>query len=1059
MKRTLLFNKNSRYLRTAFVLVLTIFTMSTSFGQSRRITGKVTDNAGPIAGASIKVKGSTEGAMTNAAGSYSINVANNAVLTVSFIGYVTQEVNVNGRANINVVLETENQQLQQIVVIGYGTAKRRDVTGSVSSISAAQIEKVPVANVDQALQGRAAGVQVTNNGGAPGSGVTLTIRGVGSFAGTSPLYVVDGYPTEGIGNINPNDIASMDVLKDASSTAIYGNRAANGVIIITTKRGTKNGAQVVFDTYGSIETEPKKYDVLNANEWATLANKVGIAENYDRLPEWSNPSALRNSDWQDYIYRQGYRQNYNLAIRGGGEKTQSSISLGYFDQRGIVIQSWYKRVNLSANLDYTPKSWLKSSSSIKFNRNTSRVALGSGIGSIGNLSKLPPTVTGNKLTDQIDDGHGNYGFFTPTNSQIKNFSNPVYGIVNNDTNGASIGLQAVSSLEATIFSGFKIKTNFGMNVGSYSGYSFNPTDNRSQTQYGTNFSSGLNSYSQSANDYYETLWENTLSYDKSFGLHTINFVGGISQQLYATRNLSVGGNALPNDQLRDIGSIPRESLTNFSGNSGNSALASQFARVSYNFASKYYANATVRRDGSSKFAKGNQYGIFPSGSLMWRIKEESLLKNNDAISDLKLRASYGSVGNQNGIAAFQYLSLYTQGGTATSTGNNGYPFNGVYQPGYVLSFLPNPNLKWETSKQTSIALETAFLHGDLSLIVEYYKKESSDFLLNIATPAQTGFSSATRNVGSIENHGIELTLNYKHAINDFNYNIGLNISTISNKVKRLATNQTYVDNLNGQGFSSTGANNWTTYTRSYLNGPVGTFFGFKADGIFQTQAEIDQLNAATAAKYGAGVQYDPSAKPGDRRFKDLNGDGRINNDDRTNIGSPLPDFYGGLNIDLSYKQFDMNVFFNGSYGNKIFNYMESTLESFQQTGGGVGIQNISREYLQNAWSPTNPSNRYSRITANEQHGNTRPADLWVENGSYLRLKNLQIGYTLPSAIAQKISASKIRFYLSSQNLFTVTNYSGLDPEIGSSGGPTGNGIDVGTYPISKFYTVGLNVTF
>ncbi|MEO7214726.1 TonB-dependent receptor [Mucilaginibacter sp.] len=1057
MEKTLLLKENSKYFRLLLAAVLTVFTFFNASAQVKTVTGRVSDNAGPVPGASVQVKGNPTGTVTDSKGNYRINVPTNAVLVFSFVSYATQEVAVGDRAVVDVVLSSFNRSLDEVVVVGYGSSKRKDLTGSVSSISAAQIEKVPVTTVDQALQGRAAGVQVTNNDGAPGSGVSITIRGVGSFGGTNPLYVVDGYPTQGIGNLNPSDIASIDVLKDASAAAIYGNRASNGVVVITTKRGTKNGAQISFDSYGSIQTTPKTYEVLNASEWATIANIVGVAEGFDRLPEWSNPSALRNLDWQDYAYRTGSRQSYNLSVRGGGEKAQGAVSMSYYDQQGIVIGSWYNRINLSANLDYTPKSWIKSSTSIKFSRNKSRVAFGSGTGSLGNLSKLPPTMTGNKFTDQIDDGNGNYGFYTPTNQQIKNWGNPVYGIKVPDRDGGSNNLQMVSSLEATIWDGLKVKTNFGMNVNNYSDFFFSPTDNRVRDQYGAAISPGQNFYSQNANDSYEYLWENYLTYDKIIGKHTINFVGGISTQKNQFRYLNAGGNNLINDALRNIGSIPQTFLS-AGGNTSNSSLTSQFARLNYNFDNKYYVQGTVRRDGSSKFAEGHQYGIFPSGSIMWRPKSEAFLKDVTALSDLKIRASYGEVGNQNNIDAFQYLSLYSPGSSATAGDNNGYPFNKVWQPGYVLAFLPNPNLRWETTKSTNIGIDASFLKGDLTATVEYFRKESKDFLLRVQTPAQTGFSDAVRNVGAIENHGFEFSLNYKHSIKDFNYSIAFNISTITNKVVRLASNLEYVENLVGQGFSNTGANNWTSYTRSYVGGKVGDYYGFKADGLYQTQAEIDALNAAAVAKYGPGTQYDPFAKPGDRKFKDLNGDGKINDQDRTSLGSPIPKFFGGFNLDLSYKQFDMSAFFYGSYGNKIFNYMESTMESFMQTGGGVGIQNISREYAQNAWTATGSTNRYSRITSSEQHGNTRPSDQWIESGSYLRLRNLQIGYSLPLTIAKKITASKVRLYVAAQNLFTITKYSGLDPEIGGNG-PTATGIDVGTFPMSKFYTVGLNVTF
>ncbi|MEP6627598.1 MAG: TonB-dependent receptor, partial [Ginsengibacter sp.] len=442
------------------------------------------------------------------------------------------------------------------------------------------------------------------------------------------------------------------------------------------------------------------------------------------------------------------------------------------------------------------------------------------------------------------------------------------------------------------------------------------------------------------------------------------------------------------------------------------------------------------------------------------------LKSVDFLSDLKIRASYGEIGNQTNAGTFQYLGQYTSGPAATTGGNNGYPFNKVYQPGLVLNSLPNPNLKWETSDQTDIGIDAAFLKGALTLTVDYYKKRSRDFLLNIPVPPQTGFTSAYRNVGSIDNTGIELALNYNHTTaNQFTYAIGVNFSTVNNKLLSLATGQTYINNLGNLGFSSTGANNWVNYSRSTIGGPVGEFYGFTAAGIFQSQKEIDDLNAIAAAKYGVGIQYQPKAVVGDRKFADINNDGRISDADQSALGSPIPKFFGGLNLDASFKGFDFNAFFYGVSGNKIFNYQERTLESFVSSTGSVGIENIGTKYFDNAWTPTNQSNRYAVITANDFNANTRPSNLYVEDGSYLRLRSLTIGYTLPGNLAGKITASKIRVYISGQNLFTLTKYSGLDPEIGTpvdvNGNrlPTAAGIDVGTYPSSKFYTFGLNVTF
>lgn len=1070
---------NKKRVKVFFFLFFLSFSFQFLSAQNGVIKGRVTAGDTALSNITVQVKGTTKSTQTNNDGEYTIAAAPNATLVFTSVGYAPQEVRVNNQASIDVKLQGTTTQLEQVVVIGYGSQKRKDLTGSVSSVNAEQIAKVPVTTLDQAIQGRASGVQITNNDGAPGGGVQIQIRGVGSLGNNDPLYVVDGYPISGgINTLNPNDIATIDILKDASATAIYGNRASNGVVIITTKRGKRGGVTLSLDGLTSIQARPKMYKVLNAQQFGTLANAQAAVDGYTPLPEWANPSALTNADWQDALYQTGLRQNYNFALRGGSDKVQTAFSAGYFDQKGIVLGSGFKRYNLSANVDYTAFSWLRSSTSIKYTRGDSKVPFGTGgqgaSGGIGYLTKLPPTVSGNSLTSRIKDASGNYGFFNPNDQSVRNWgSGPVYTIETQDQKNLTNYFLGSTSLEATIVTGLKIKTNLGVNTNDYSGYYFTPSDVRALTQYGTGTQTSQNFYSQSANNTFEWLWENTLSYSKTLGAHTIDFVGGISSQKNTFRQIGGQGNNLTSDLLRDLGQLP--ALTNVYGNQVTVAYASQFARLNYSFMDKYLITGTVRRDGSSRFAPGHQYGVFPSGSIAWRVKQESFLKDVNALSDLKIRASYGQIGNQLTAGTFQYLAQYSSGPGANNSGNNGYPFNKTYQPGLVLSALPNTDLKWEISKQTDIGLDAAFLNGSLTFSADYYEKKSQDFLLYIPIPFQTGFTNAFRNVGSISNKGVELSLNYNHTVKkDFQYSVGVNVTTVKNKLLSLATGQTYINNLASLGFSTTGSNNWGTFSRSYVGGPVGQFYGYKSAGIFQTTKEIEDLNAISIAKYGAGQYYQPTSKgsavAGDRKFVDLNNDGRITADDQTSLGSPIPKVFGGVNLDATYKGFDFNVFLYGVYGNKIFNYQQRTLESLATTTGSVGIQNMGLEYYQNAWAPTNHSNRYAIITANDFNANTRPSDVYVEDGSYLRLRNFTVGYTLPASLLSRYAVTRLRLYLSAQNLFTITKYSGLDPEVGIPQGTdpvtgqavrnvTASGVDVGTYPSSRFYTVGLNVTF
>jgi TonB-linked SusC/RagA family outer membrane protein len=1032
-----------------------------SFAQTRQITGTVTSADGAVPGASVSVKGTTTGVMTDVNGGFKLSVTGNPTLVVSVIGYTTKEVAVGASNSYTIRLESNVSALNEVVVIGYGTAKRKDLNGAVSSINAETIAKLPVPSLDLALQGRAAGVQVTANDGAPGGNTTILIRGVGSLAsgGNNPLYVVDGYPLDGgINNFNTNDIATIDVLKDASATAIYGIRGANGVVIITTKKGRKDGVQLSVDAYNSFQAQPKKYDLLNAQQWATLANEIGDADqNFVELANWRNPGSLTTADWQNALYRTGKTQSYSIAVRGGSEKVQTAASIGYYDQKGIVVGSYFKRVTLGLNSDYQATKWLKSSTSAKYTYQTSNNPFGTG--ALGNLTQLIPTLDGgNSATSQIKDANGNYGFYNPINTYTAKYNNPLYSIENNEYENIGNLLLTSSSLEATIIDGLKIKTNAGVRLNTYSGSFFQPEDTRVQQQYpGAVPTNAL--YSQRQNNTFEWLWENTLSYDKTFGQHGISFVGGVSEQ--STSFTANGGSGIPkNSVIRDLAQLSNLQFDNEGNGKTITTLASQFGRLTYRFMDRYSINGTVRRDGSSKFDEGHKYGVFPVAGATWRAKEEPFLKNVTWLNDLKFRGSYGKVGNQGSIGSFQYQALYSTGLPAASSGNLGYPFNKLYQGGIAQSQPANDKLRWETDYQTDIGMDISFLNGDLSLSVDWFKRDSKDFLLTLAAPAQSGYNFITRNVGSMENKGIEIAVNYKHTVNEVRYGVSLTMSAIKNKLTAITSGTDFVTNFGGLGLTGPG---WSdnTFTKTYIGQSVGSFYGYKTKGIFQTAAQIAALNAAAATKFPSNpYYYQVATSPGDRYFEDTNGDGHVTVDDQVNLGSPLPKFYGGLNFDVSYRAFDVNAYFYGVYGNKILNYQQSSLQSFQNRGF-VGVENVSLQYYQNRWTSSNPSNVYTRATYSDaQILSNVPSSTWIENGSFLKLKNVTVGYTLPKSITDRVSVAKVRLYFSTQNLFTITSYTGLDPEIGIQGGnPTQNGIDNGTYPGSKFYTVGLNVTF
>jgi len=1060
------YKKRIRYF---FVSSIFLLFFSVAFSQQKTVTGRVTDqDSKPLFNATVTVKGTNISTTTNADGQYSITLPSNAnTLIFSYVGYQVNEMSIQGNTTVSVTMQPQSNSMNEVVVIGYGVSKRRDVTGAVSSVTASQIEKVPVTTLDQALQGRAPGVQIINNDATPGGNVTVLIRGVGSLApgGNGPLYVVDGYPTTGgINNINPADIATIDVLKDASATAIYGIRAANGVVIITTKKGLKNRTQVSLDMYVSSQSTPKQYDLLNAQDFAALSNEVEASDSthtYHGLPIWHTPDALHTVDWQDGVYRTGVTQSYTLGIRGGSDKVQTAFSFGYYDQKGIVIGSYFKRYSLNLNLDYQATKWLKSSTSIKYSYQDANTPLGSGGNGLFQLAINPPTLdSGNRLTYQIKDGNGNYGFYNPINPNVNKFNNPVYSVETNQSQNITNYILGTTSLEFALYDGLRFKTNLGANVNSYSGFYLSPSDSRAAQQYPGSVTTPAN-YHQTINRTFEWLWENTLSYDKTFGQHTINFVGGVSAQKNTWTGM--GGGGIPATNLtRDLSSVSNLTL-DINGNGQRIyTLASSFARLTYQFADKYMITGTIRRDGSSKFDTGHKYGTFPSAAVAWRIKNESFLENVNWLSDLKLRGGYGEVGNESPIGLFQYQALY--GGPYPSNINGGgadnfgYPFNKIYQSGVAPTQPANHKLKWETDKQTDIGLDAAFMKGALTFTADWFKRDSKDFLLTLTAPAQTGFLTLTRNVGSMSNQGFEFAANYRgKGGKDFQYGIGLTLTTITNKLTSITSGVDHVVNLGGLVLN--GFQGWDDYTRSYVGRPIGEFYGYKTIGIYQSQKQIDDLNAAAP-----GGIYRPGtvARPGDRIFADLNGDGKVDEEDRTHIGSPQAKFFGGLNLDGTYKAWDINLYFYGSEGNKILNYVESNLESFAKRGS-EGADNVSQKYFEEHWTPTNPSDRYARALPNGGDNsslNNVPSDVWVEDGSFLKLKNVSVGYTLPTTMLSKYSISRLRIYVSAQNLFVITKYTGLDPEIGMIGGSaTQNGIDAGTYPSSKFFTFGLNVTF
>ncbi|WP_432221111.1 SusC/RagA family TonB-linked outer membrane protein [Flavobacterium sp. TMP13] len=1019
------------------------------FAQAQSITGTVSETLGPLPGASILVKGTNNSTQTDFDGRYNLsNVSKDAVLVITYIGFVKQEVAVSGRATINVVLKEDAQSLDEVVVVAYGTSTKKDLTGSVATIKSEQLTSFPSTTVDQALQGKTAGVQVTQNSGAPGASMSVNIRGIGSFGNTTPLYVIDGFPTQDISFLNPNDIASITVLKDASASALYGVRASNGVVIIETRGGTRNNMVVSVDTWTGVRASPKNIEMLNVQEFANYATQIGTAQGKALLPEWSNPSALRNVDWQDYAFKSALSQSVNVSVRGGSDKMRAAFTAGLLDQDGIALASSYKRYNVGLNMDADITDKFKVKTDLKYIYSEQFQNLTPGYYNLLKVFANVPYLSGSTDTNVPYDGRGNYGAFT--NSElIAPSSNVLAGALRPDNdNGKNVVLGNFSA-EYDIIPGLSAKANLSFQSQNYAGWNFAPSYFAT-----TNDKNPTASYSITQNTSNEYIAEGILDYNKLFGKHKVGVLAGISSQQTKFKSVYVNGRGFLNNEIRDMSQAA--TITDRSGTSGTSTLASTFARLNYSYNNKYYVTATVRRDGvGDRFGANNLYGVFPSFAGGWNIDEEEFMKNS-GFNVLKLRGSWGETGSFLGIGPFEYLGNYNNG---TSNDDAGYVFGGNLAQGLQPVSLANPDLKWETQIQTNIGIDIEVLNKRLYLTADWFNKEASDFLFQQAIPSQTGFTTKSINGGNVTNKGIELIVGYRKTEGEFTWDVSANFTKIKNNIQELVGSNPYV--IFDTDFAPGFVDNWQGVTRSYVGNNVGTFYGYRAEGIFQTKGEIDALNAAAPG----GLYQAAGTAPGDRKFRDLNGDKKITGEDREIIGSPFPDFYGGVNFTAQYKGFDLGIELYGSYGNDILNFARVELETFGGYGLTNAYSNISKEYRNQAWTPENKSNTYSRAVIEDVNKNNRVSDHYVEDGSYLRLRNIKLGYSLPSEFIANVGLTAAKFYISSQNPFTLTKYTGWDPEIGEvrdNNGKVGvqaRGIDNGAYPITKSFTLGVNLQF
>lgn len=986
--------------------------------QAKTVTGTVTDVSGePIIGANIRIKGTTTGTITDIDGNFSIEAKPQSVIEVSYIGYLTQETVINNQKSIRFLLKEDTKTLDEVVVIGYGVQKKADLTGSVANINTEKLNTQSNANIGQALQGKIAGVDIVSQGGAPGSGTRIMVRGIGTLNNASPLYIVDGMYMNSIDHINPNDIASIDVLKDASSAAIYGSRAANGVIIVTTKEGSNTEGKPIIDLSVNlgISTASKFLDMLDAKGWAEVTTIARQAIGKPALDMATDLANKPDNDWQDIMFRPALMQNYNLAVKGGGKYSTYYTGLGYFNQDGIVKGTNYQRYNIQSKNDYKRGIFSAGTNliiSFSHDKPLHQELRG---GMIGTILQSVPTLE--KYDDTREGGYGG------TYGDVVNIPHPLAIIDDNIMDRYNENVKIFANLYAQIelFKGLKYKLNL---TPDFSFERYKNYLNKYDFGLATNSITQLTERQRRRRN---ILVENLLTFDRTFGEHKISALAGYTYQDSRFRHIQAYGEGLPQG-LEEIDAA----TTNRSneGNSWRSVLTSILGRVFYSYQNKYLFTATIRRDGSSKFGKNNRYGYFPSFSLGWNVAEEKFMENVHWLDQLKLRGGYGVLGNQE-IDNYQYSSTIT-------TGINYPDGNGGLLQGAFPKNFANPDIKWEETAMTNVGIDFMAFNNRLSLTADYYVKNTKDILLTVPIPISSGGANdPIRNAGKIRNNGFEFNLGWMDQPNpDISYGINLIGSFNKNKVIAMGSES---GSIKG---GSTNQNITTSETKAGY--PIGGYWLISTAGYFNSQEEVDAY-----AKDGKKIQ--PAAEPGDIKFVDANNDGVINDDDRVFQGSPFPDFTFALNGNMRYKNFDLSIGLQGVLGNKIYNATRQTLEDVTK---GSNFLASCLDY----WTPENKNASHPRLTWDDPNRNTRAeSDRYLENGSYLRLRSVQLGYTFPQTWF-KGAIQHARVYINAENLFTITSYSGYSPDVNADNANY-RGFDNFIYPTNRTFMLGLNVTF
>ncbi|MFT4169643.1 MAG: TonB-dependent receptor [Dysgonomonas sp.] len=989
------------YFSKAFMLML-VLTLSSSMFAQKKITGIVVDEKGEsVIGASVSEKGTTSGTATDIDGKFSLEVKDGAVIVVSYLGFLTQEIIVNDRSDFHIIMKDNTEMLNEVVVVGYGVMRKKDLTGSLASVGAKSLKDKPVANIGEALQGQAAGVQVVN-AGAPGSNVSIRIRGLGSINSTDPLLVIDGVPTDmPLNALNQNDVETIDILKDASATAIYGSRGANGVVLITTKKGKSGDGIISVSANWGIQDATSVPKMLNASQFASLHNDMMANNNRTQRPDFEDPTSWgKGTDWTDALLRTAAMQNYSVSYSGGTDKSNYYVSGSVFDQNGIVINTSYRRYTLQFNNESKVRPWLKFGNNVTLSHDTKK----NGDYSILNtLASLP--------TQSIYNEDGTYSGPGTEAQYYGDLRNPIGTARLNNT--TTKGYNVLGNLygEASLFDKVTYKMTGGIDFKFWDENNFTP-------KYDWQPIPVVNSYrSEQSNKSLTYLWDNTLTYMDTFNeKHNLNVMIGSSAQnnTYNYSKASIQGFLSDSNNQLNNGLLD----PTVGGSKNEWALLSFFGRVNYSFNDKYLLTATVRRDGTSRITKANRWGTFPSFSGAWRLSEESFYKRNNILSDIKIRMGYGVTGNQ-GV-----LDNYA---AVTRLKTSQYVFNGTPVSTLYPLVMPNPDIKWETVKQGNIGFDASLFKQRINVTFDAYVKNTTDMLVSMVVPITTGYSDIYTpmiNAGKVRNTGWELTVASQNIKGDFEWNTDLNISYNKNKIIKLNNNVSI----------------YSGYQQHTVGLPVGSFYGWVTNGIFQNWDEVNSY----AYQY-QGTDAANGTAPGDIKFLDINNDGVVNDYDRTYIGNPTPAWNFSMTNSFSYRNFDMQVFLQGVAGNDIYNANRVTLE------GMYTVRNQTKKVL-NRWTGEGTSNSMPRAIYSDPNKNTRTSTRFIEDGSYLRLKNLTLGYTLPESLIKKASINSLRFYMSAQNLLTLTKYSGFDPEIQG-------GVDNSNYPLTRTISFGVDLKF